>query len=77
MAPFPSPTLKWHDKAYQSILPTRPELSAKGKNVLVVGGGASAVEALEFACDNGAASVKVLARVCHLKAAQRFNSVLI
>lgn len=35
----------------------------KGKNVLVVGGGASAVEALEFACDNGASSVKVLARV--------------
>lgn len=34
----------------------------KGKDVLVVGGGASAVEALEFACDNGAASVKVLAR---------------
>ncbi|KAF2163558.1 hypothetical protein M409DRAFT_26170 [Zasmidium cellare ATCC 36951] len=36
--------------------------AVKGKNVLVVGGGASAVEALEFACDNGASSVKVLAR---------------
>lgn len=35
----------------------------KGKRVLIVGGGASAVEALEFACDNGASSVKVLARV--------------
>lgn len=38
--------------------------AVEGKNVLVVGGGASAVEALEFACDNGASSVKVLARVC-------------
>jgi len=37
--------------------------SIKGKRVLIVGGGASAVEALEFACDNGAESVKVLARV--------------
>jgi len=36
--------------------------SIKGKRVLIVGGGASAVEALEFACDNGAESVKVLAR---------------
>lgn len=34
----------------------------KGKNVLIVGGGASAVEALEFACDGGAQTVKVLAR---------------
>lgn len=36
----------------------------KGKDVLIIGGGASAVEALEFACDNGAKTVKVLARVC-------------
>ncbi|KAK4622112.1 Baeyer-Villiger monooxygenase [Fulvia fulva] len=36
--------------------------AVKGKNVLIVGGGASAVEALEFACDNGAATAKVLAR---------------
>lgn len=36
----------------------------RGKNVLVVGGGASAVEALEFAVDNGALQTTVLARVC-------------
>lgn len=41
--------------------------AVKGKNVLIVGGGASAVEALEFACDNGASSVKVLARVCSVE----------
>lgn len=37
--------------------------TVEGKKVLIVGGGASAVEALEFSCDNGAASAKVLARV--------------
>jgi cation diffusion facilitator CzcD-associated flavoprotein CzcO len=37
--------------------------AVKGKDIVVVGGGASAVEALEFACDNGAASVQVVARV--------------
>jgi cation diffusion facilitator CzcD-associated flavoprotein CzcO len=35
----------------------------RGKNVLVIGGGASAVEALEFAVDNGALQTTVLARV--------------
>ena len=39
MAPFPSPTPTWHDKTYQSISPTRHELSAKGKTVVVTGGG--------------------------------------
>lgn len=37
--PFPSPTAKWHSTAYDSISPTRPELSAKGKAVVVTGGG--------------------------------------
>ncbi|OQE41881.1 hypothetical protein PENCOP_c004G07035 [Penicillium coprophilum] len=37
--PFPSPTTKWHTKAYQSISPDRPELSAKGKTLVVTGGG--------------------------------------
>ena len=37
-----------------------------GRNVLIVGGGASAAEALEYATDHDAASVKVLARVSPL-----------
>ncbi|KAK5956780.1 hypothetical protein OHC33_002268 [Knufia fluminis] len=37
-------------------------VEAKGKKVLIVGGGASAVEALEWAVDTGAAEIKVLAR---------------
>jgi len=38
-APFPSPTRKWHTEAYQSISPSRPELSARGKTLVVTGGG--------------------------------------
>lgn len=38
-APFPSPTTKWHTKAYQSISPNRPAVSAKGKTLVVTGGG--------------------------------------
>ena len=36
--------------------------TAAGKKVLIIGGGASAVEALEFAVNTGAASTSVLAR---------------
>lgn len=39
MPPFPSPTSTWHNKAYPSISPSRPELSARGKTVLITGGG--------------------------------------
>jgi len=35
---------------------------AKGKKVIIIGGGASAVEALEWAVDTGAAEIKVLSR---------------
>lgn len=35
---------------------------AKGKKILIVGGGASAIEALEFAVKSGAAEIDVLAR---------------
>ena len=37
-------------------------LKGKGKSVLIVGGGASAVEALEWAVNNEAAEIKVLSR---------------
>lgn len=35
---------------------------AKGKKILIVGGGASAIEALEFAVKSGAAEIDVLSR---------------
>lgn len=39
MPPFPSPTKTWHSTAYPSISPLRPELSQKGKTVVISGGG--------------------------------------
>lgn len=62
-APFPSATKKWHSQAYASISPARPELSAKGKSVLITGGGSGigAATALAFA-EAGAARIAVLGR---------------
>ncbi|KAL2871623.1 SDR family oxidoreductase [Aspergillus lucknowensis] len=39
MAPFPSATRTWHSTSYPSISPSKPSLSAKGKTVLITGGG--------------------------------------
>ncbi|KAK9415769.1 putative oxidoreductase [Seiridium unicorne] len=62
-APFPSPTSKWHANIYESISPTRPELSAKGKTVVVTGGGTGigAETALYFA-EAGASRIALLGR---------------
>jgi len=38
-APFPSFTKKWHNTPYETINPTRPELSVKDKTIVVTGGG--------------------------------------
>jgi short-subunit dehydrogenase involved in D-alanine esterification of teichoic acids len=39
MTLFPSPTSTWHSAPYASISLVRPELSAKGKVIVVTGGG--------------------------------------
>jgi len=39
-APFPAPVENWHNDTYAAISPSRPEVSAKGKKVIVTGGGA-------------------------------------
>jgi Flavin-binding monooxygenase-like len=41
---------------------TADHIDAKGKRILVIGGGASAVEAVEFAIKTGAASTSILSR---------------
>ena len=63
MAPFPSPTSVWHTKAHQSILPSRPELSAKGKTVIVTGGGSGiGAETARCFAEAGASRIAILGR---------------
>lgn len=62
-APFPSPTTKWHSNTYDSISPTRPELSAKGKTVLVTGGGTGiGAETARYFARAGASRIAILGR---------------
>lgn len=63
MPPFPSLTRRWHSKAYPAIDPARPELSAKGKVVVITGGGGSVggATALAFA-QAGAERIAVIGR---------------
>jgi NAD(P)-dependent dehydrogenase (short-subunit alcohol dehydrogenase family) len=60
---FPSLTKTYHKAVYDEIDPTRPELSAAGKNVVITGGGTGigAASALAYA-QAGAASVSILGR---------------
>ncbi|KAH8657207.1 hypothetical protein BGZ60DRAFT_494542 [Tricladium varicosporioides] len=65
MPPFgwTSFTETWHDKPYPFISPSRPELSAAGKNVVVTGGGTGIGKAIAIAfAKAGAASVAILGR---------------
>ena len=62
-APFPSPTSTWRTKTYQSISPTRPELSAKGKTVVVTGGGTGiGAETARYFAEAGASRIALLGR---------------
>ncbi|DAA74773.1 hypothetical protein H112_08955 [Trichophyton rubrum D6] len=58
------PTLPHQDKFTGQVYHSSEldGLDAKGKRIVVVGGGASAVEALEFAVNAGAANIDVLSR---------------
>jgi NAD(P)-dependent dehydrogenase (short-subunit alcohol dehydrogenase family) len=62
-APFPSPTSTWHTNTYQSLSPTRPELSAKGKTVVVTGGGTGiGAETARHFAEAGASRIALLGR---------------
>lgn len=62
--PFPSPTKKWHTKAQPSGSPGRPELSAKGKTVVVTGGGSTGIggETARYFAAAGASRIALLGR---------------
>jgi len=61
--PFPSPTHQWHTTTYDAISPLRPELFAKGKTVIITGGGTGigAETARSFAAA-GASRIALLGR---------------
>jgi NAD(P)-dependent dehydrogenase (short-subunit alcohol dehydrogenase family) len=60
---FISFTKTWHTEPYDRISPQRPELSAKGRNVVVTGGGTGIGKAIAIAfAEAGAASVCILGR---------------
>ena len=60
---FPSLTSEWHNNTYSDISPTRRELSAANKTIVVTGGGSGigAETARSFAAA-GAAHVAILGR---------------
>lgn len=60
---FPSFTKSWHSDTYPFISPTRPELSATGKNVVITGGGTGIGKAIGIAfAQAGAKSVAIVGR---------------
>ncbi|KAF3025594.1 hypothetical protein E8E14_012281 [Neopestalotiopsis sp. 37M] len=60
---FKSFTKTWHSEPYPFISPSRPELSAEGKNVVITGGGTGIGKAIGIAfAQAGAQSVAVLGR---------------
>ena len=60
---FPSFTKTWHSKPYPYIDPTRPELSAKGRHVIVTGGATGIGLAISVAfAKAGAKSVVIMGR---------------
>lgn len=60
---FVSFTKTWHDRPYPAISPTRPEVSAAGKNVVITGGGTGIGKAAAIAfAQAGAKSVSIIGR---------------
>jgi NAD(P)-dependent dehydrogenase (short-subunit alcohol dehydrogenase family) len=63
MAPPYSPTTKFHKTTYPSLDPTRPELSAAGKTIVITGGGTGiGAETAKYFAKAGASLIALLGR---------------
>jgi NAD(P)-dependent dehydrogenase (short-subunit alcohol dehydrogenase family) len=63
MKSFVSFTKTWHNRPYPAISPTRPEISAVGKNIVITGGGTGIGKAAAIAfAQAGAKSVAIIGR---------------
>lgn len=62
--PFPSPTKRWHTTAQPSASPTRAELDAAGKSILITGGGSTGVggETARYFAHAGASRIALIGR---------------
>ncbi|CRG84836.1 hypothetical protein PISL3812_02025 [Talaromyces islandicus] len=58
--PFPSLTATWHNVSYPAISPLRPELSAAGKTVVIIGAGSGIGRATAASFDRAGASKIIL-----------------
>lgn len=61
-APFPSLTKIWHTSPSDAISPSRPELSAAGKVVVITGGGTGIGASIARAFAQAGASVAIIGR---------------
>jgi NAD(P)-dependent dehydrogenase (short-subunit alcohol dehydrogenase family) len=60
---FPSPTVTWHRKPYPAIDPSRSELSAKGKSIVITGGGSGiGAETARYFAKAGASRILIIGR---------------
>lgn len=61
--PFPSFTKTWHNASYASIDPTNTSLSAKGKKIIVTGGGSGiGVEIVQSFAKANSTAIAILGR---------------
>ena len=71
---MPAPVTEWHNDTYASISPSRPELSAKGKRIVVTGGGAGiGAEIVRSFAVAGATQIAILGRREHKLEATKAN----
>lgn len=60
---FPSFTKIFHHEPYDEISPSRPDLSVKGKSVIITGGGTGIGKAIAKAyAQAGASSIAIIGR---------------